>query len=110
MLGTFFGLRARHFEDTGQPECSEPDYLLARFLFPRNRHLQFAQLMVSIQGGMDLFEPDEAGHPIEMATWLNQVVRMEPWKRQPKRNHTLESANADEKNGAYTYNESGREG
>jgi hypothetical protein len=110
MLGIFFGLRARFFDDTGHAERSETDYLLARSLFPRNRHLQFAQVMASVQAGIDLFEPNEPGHPIELSTWLRDVVRMQPWKRQPQATQMQECANADQRNGEYTYDESGRLG
>lgn len=110
LLGIFFGLRARYFADNNQPERSEPDYLLARSLFPRNRHLQFAQVMVSVQAGMDLFEPDEPGHPVELSTWLQEVVRMQAWPRQPHANSIKESIHGYDNNGPYTYDKSGHQG
>ncbi len=42
--------------------------------------------MQSIQYGMDLFETAEPGHPIELAEWLREVVRSQPWKRKPPPN------------------------
>lgn len=74
MLGLFFGLRARHFENTGRFAEAETDYLLARHLFPQNRYLAIAQHQVSVQNYQDLFEPTEKGHPVELAEWLRQVV------------------------------------
>ncbi len=80
MLGLFLGLRARYFENTNRLTESEPDYLLARYLFPQNRCLYIAQNQISIQCSMDLFEPHEKGHPMELACWLQDVVRIAPWK------------------------------
>jgi hypothetical protein len=88
MLGLFFGLRARHLENTDRHVEAEPDYLLARYLFPRNRNLYVAQNQTSIQCSMDLLEPGEKGHPAELLTWLQDVVAMAGCKRteflQPK--------------------------
>jgi len=81
MLGLFLGLRARHLENTNRMSEAEPDYLLARYLFPRNRKLYIAQNQTSVQCSMDLFEPDEKGHPVELAEWLRQVVHIAPWTR-----------------------------
>ncbi len=81
MLGQFFGLRARHYENTVRLPEAERDYLLARYLFPQNRQLYVAQNQISVQVSMDLFEPHEKGHPAELAHWLQQVVRLVPWKR-----------------------------
>ena len=82
MLGLFVGLRARHLENTHRMAEAEPDYLLARYLFPKNRCLYIAESQVSVQCSMKLFEPGEKGHPIELAHWLQDVVREVPW--QPK--------------------------
>ncbi len=109
MLGIFFGFRARFFEDTCHSDRSEPDYLLARFLFPRNRHLHFSEVMVSVQSGIDLFEPGEPGHPIELCSWLQEVVRMQPQMRGPQANQQ-ESKYASDNHGAYKYDESDRIG
>lgn len=81
MLGLFLGLRARHLENTDRMSESEPDYLLARYLFPRNRQLYVSQNQVSVQFSMELFEPGEKGHPTELAAWLQQVVQIAPWER-----------------------------
>ena len=79
MLGLFiqdFG--ARHLEDIGYHTEAEPDYLLGRYLFPRNRNLYIAQNQTSIQCSMDRFEPNREGHPVELAQWLRQVVHAAP--------------------------------
>ena len=81
MLGLFFGLRARHFENTNRLGEAEGDYLVARYLFPRNRQLYIGQNQASVQCSMELFEPGEKGHPTELACWLQDVVRLEPWNR-----------------------------
>ena len=83
MLGLFLGLRARHLENTRRMREAEPDYLLARYLFPENRFLYVAQNQVSVQLSARLFEPGEKGHPIELAHWLQDVVRIAPWTRLP---------------------------
>jgi hypothetical protein len=83
MLGLFFGLRARHLENINRFEEAEPDYLLARYLFPQNRHLAIAQHQVSVQLYQHLFEPPEKGHPIELADWLRQVVEAMGFRPQP---------------------------
>jgi hypothetical protein len=77
MLGLFLGFRARHFVDTRRTAQSEPDYLLARYLFPQNRMLYIAQNRVSVPCGANLFESDEVGHPNELAQWLLERVRVE---------------------------------
>ncbi len=73
MLGMFVGFRGRHLENVGMTSLAEPDYLLARHLFPRNRQLHYAQGMVSVQTGMDLFEEGEVGHPKEAAAWVRDA-------------------------------------
>jgi hypothetical protein len=93
MLGLFFGLRARHFDNINRLEEAERDYLVARYLFPRNRQLYVAQNQASVQCSMELFEPGEKGHPTELACWLQDVVRLGPWNRDrfpqtiPERTH-----------------------
>jgi hypothetical protein len=79
MLGVFFGLRARHLENVNCLREAEPDYLVARYLFPRNRQLYINQNQVSVQNSMELFVPGEKGHPIELAYWLREVVSKAPW-------------------------------
>jgi len=81
MLGLSFGLRARHFENTNRLGEAEVDYLVARCLFPQNRHLYIGQNQASVQSSMELFEPGEKGHPTELACWLHDVVRLGPWNR-----------------------------
>jgi hypothetical protein len=74
MLGLFLGHRARHFENTGRIAEAEPDYLLARYLFPKNRMLSVTQTRISVQCGTKLFEPDEEGHPSGLARWLQALT------------------------------------
>ncbi len=81
MLGLFLGLRARYYDNTGRFDLAEPDYLLARSLFPQNRNLYFAQNQISVQQSMDLFEPGERAHPLELLEWLKEVCRIAPWTR-----------------------------
>jgi hypothetical protein len=71
MLGLFVGIRARFFENTRRLEEAETDYLLARYLFPRNRQLYVSHKLVSLQCGLDRFEPGEAGH----GTWVAWLVQ-----------------------------------
>jgi Transglutaminase-like superfamily len=106
MLGIFFGLRARFFDDTGCPERSEPDYLLARSLFPRNRYLHFAQMTGSVQLGMHLFEHGERGHPVEFSAWLQEYIGVQPLLRGPCANQEETTHACDYSE--YTYDESGR--
>ena len=80
LLGLFVGLRARHLENVNRLAEAERDYLLARYLFPRNRHLCISQIQISVQCSMELFEPHERGHPTELAMWLDEVVRKSPWR------------------------------
>jgi hypothetical protein len=91
MLGVFLGFRARHLDDTGRYADAETDYLLARHLFPRNRNLAIAQHQASVQRYADLFEPNEKGHPVELADWLERVVKVAGWKapsHQPRKDGT----------------------
>jgi hypothetical protein len=78
MLGIFYGLRGRHLDNVGEMAQAEGDYLWARALFPNNRQLFNGQVQVSVQVAPDLFEPDEKGHPNELADWLQQVVGRRP--------------------------------
>ncbi|MEX2173840.1 MAG: transglutaminase family protein [Pirellulaceae bacterium] len=82
MLGTFVGMRARHFQDLGKQACredlilaSEPDWLLARHLFPTNRAIYKHQVVVSAMRGDALFDSDEAGHPSTFAGCLDEIRR-----------------------------------
>jgi hypothetical protein len=83
MLGLFVGLRARHLDNSNRLTEAEMDYLLARYLFPRNRQLYISLNQVSVQCSMDLFEPHEKGHPTELLDWLHQYVHVAPWVRNP---------------------------
>ena len=83
MLGIFFGARARHLENLFRLHDAEPDYLVARYLFPQNRWLYIAQNLISVQVSMSLFEPGEKGHPVELAEWLQEVVSVAPWIEEP---------------------------
>jgi hypothetical protein len=95
MLGIFLGLRARHLENTHRMLEAEQDYLLARSLFPHSRQLYIAQNQVSVQRSMHRFEPEETGHPTELAKWLQEVVRQRPWERKSVANPpSMERENA----------------
>jgi hypothetical protein len=109
LLGVFVGFRGRHHDDTGRPDLAEPDYLLARHLFPLSRYLHFAQVMASVQNGMNLFEPDERGHPAELAVWLREVADAAPWTRQGFGDPSKETSNASVGDTPYSYDESGRQ-
>lgn len=83
VLGSFVGLRARHVQDVGKQKGdavkileSEPDWLLARQLFPSNRVLYKNQMVVSSMRGDSLFEPSEAGHPNTYAACLNEIQQV----------------------------------
>jgi hypothetical protein len=97
MLGIFFGARARHLENTARLTECEPDYLVARYLFPRNRHLYIAQNQVSVQNSAELFEPDEKGHPIELSRWLQDLVRLAPWVRKSSKKPIEDTKKPQEK-------------
>lgn len=80
VLGSFVGLRARHLQDLGKSQGSdakmlesEPDWLLARQLFPANRHLYQNQLVITTMRGDSLFEPHEAGHPNSYGECLTAI-------------------------------------
>lgn len=89
MLGSFVGLRARHTQDVGKHEDnerkmleSEPDWLLARQLFPSNRALYKNQMVVSSMRGDSLFESNEVGHPNTYARCLDEIriQRLGQWR------------------------------
>src|SRR5712692_1646703 len=76
LLGLFIGLRARHLENINQYDEAERDHLLPRHFFPQNRYLHIYQIQNSVQSALNLFEPNEKGHPTELAEWLQQVVHV----------------------------------
>jgi hypothetical protein len=89
VLGSFVGLRARHILDVGRKQGneaamleSEPDWLLARQLFPSNRVLYNQQLFVSCIRADSLFERYEAGHPNTHGQCLDEIryCRFRNWK------------------------------
>lgn len=84
VVGSFVGLRARHIQDVGKHEAnntkileSEPDWLLARQLFPCNRVLYKNQMVVSSMRGDLLFESHESGHPDTYAACLNEIRELQ---------------------------------
>ena len=95
VLGSFIGLRARHLQDVGKHEHdvtkfveSEPDWLLARHLFPTNRALYASQMAVSMIRGDRLFAAGEPGHPENAAGRLNESRRASVGSgRTPDRRH-----------------------
>jgi len=72
MLGIFLGFRGRHMRDTGRWAEAEPDYLLARHLFPSNRKLYINATGVSVRRSLERFERDEEGSPASLAGWLTE--------------------------------------
>jgi hypothetical protein len=73
-LAWYLGLRGRHCQDVGNLESAEVDYLRARALFPKSRRLYEEQIGVSIQLSQDRFQPDERGHYLGVANWLQRAV------------------------------------
>lgn len=70
MFGIFVGLRARHMWDTGDFAEAEKDYLLARYLFPANRHLHVKGTAAAVLRSTARFDPDEDGCPFSLAAWI----------------------------------------
>jgi hypothetical protein len=75
MLGLFVGLRGRHFENTRQFVPAEPDFLLARYLFPNHRHLHTVQWQNTFWYAERLFEPGEKGSTGFLMQWVDEVAR-----------------------------------
>lgn len=80
MLGAFVSLRARHLLDIGRhanredlARESESDWLLARYLFPKNRLIYRNQMGASTMRGVTLFDPTEAGHPQTFPLLLEEL-------------------------------------
>jgi hypothetical protein len=109
MLGVFVGLRARHLQDLGKQAgredlmlASEPDWLLARSLFPINRAIYKHQMVISAMRGDMLFQSDEAGHPSTFIGCLEEVRRSRAksgYMRgtpQPTESHALQADAIDE--------------
>jgi hypothetical protein len=71
LLGIFLGARGRHMRDTNRRAEAEPDYLLARHLFPANRKLYIQATEVSVRQSLKRFEPGEKGSPTSLAVWIN---------------------------------------
>lgn len=80
MLAVFVAARARYYDNTKRYEEAESDYLLARWLFPRNRYLHTTQIRISTQRSTELFELHEKGHPIQVAAWFQQLLSLYAWK------------------------------
>lgn len=83
-LGVYFGHRGRHHADCDRWDQSEADYLLARYLLPKNRKLYLNGLGLTINRGKSLFDPGERGHPTTLAQHVrdtygwNQITRVSP--------------------------------
>lgn len=80
MLGAFVALKARHQQDIGKAQrdevvmlASEEDWLLSRFLFPKQRLTYKNQLAISAMRGEQLFSSAESGHPISFAQFLTDM-------------------------------------
>ena len=97
MLGLFVGARARHLDNSGHREQSEPDYLLARYLFPQNRRLYMAQTQISVELSQKRFEANEKGHPAGLAKWV-QFIANGGWHVE-SRDHLQQKENT---NGSYS--------
>jgi len=78
MLGVFVGSRARYYQDTGTIRRRRGRLPAGAELIPAQPQLHFAQLMVSLLNGLHLFEEWERGHPVGMATILQEVLRAAP--------------------------------
>jgi hypothetical protein len=109
LLGVFIGLRGRFWDNTGRMTEADADYLLARALCPRNRYLYHAQMQASVQESMDLFEPGERDHPIELASWLQEVVRVAPREWRNRAQEHKETSHASAGDAVFTYDYSGKQ-
>lgn len=95
-LGIFLGLRGRHFVDTGRVIDAEPDFLLARFLFPNHRRMYKFQVGNSLDYSLNLYEPGEEGHPLALMTILNSTLPNIAWSGMKSSIPTLENSHAEE--------------
>ena len=75
MLGIFLSLRARHFRDVGNYNMAERDYILARYLFPSNRHIYTNGMGMFVLRGMKLFHINDSGSPFSLAEWIREQYR-----------------------------------
>lgn len=73
VLGVFVSLRARHVRDVSLTSTgakgltvAEPDWLIARSLFPKNRVIYREQMVASAHRGEELFTEFEPGHPASL--------------------------------------------
>ncbi len=67
MLAVFLFVRAIYFTFAGRTDEAELDFLLGRYLFPRNRFLYAEQLILSLKFGCDMFARGERGHPVNIS-------------------------------------------
>lgn len=75
MLGYFIMMRGRHYADTGRYDLADQDYALARSLLPNHRVLLMSSMDAAIRRSGRLFTPNEQGHPIGLAMWLNAQLQ-----------------------------------
>jgi len=75
MLAHFIMLRGRHYSDTDRHDLADRDYALARSVLPNNRVLLMSAMDASVRRSLQVFEPGERGHPIELANWLNAQLQ-----------------------------------
>lgn len=68
-------LRARHFRDVGNYTMAERDYILARYLFPSNRHIYTNGMGVFVLRGMKMFHIHDGGSPWGIAKWIREQYR-----------------------------------
>ena len=72
MLGIFLSVRASHFAAVHLLSGAELDFLLARYLFPRNRILYTSQMEASTECGLRMFNWGESGHPANVGRRLRE--------------------------------------
>ena len=73
MMGAFFSLRARHHRDCNRSNVAEVDYCLARVLFPEHRATYREAVVPMFKRGLELFEPNELGHPRSFGLAINEA-------------------------------------
>jgi hypothetical protein len=75
MLGVFIQSRGRHYADTDQTSLAAQDYALAHTLFPRSRRVYIGLVGNLLPVGELLFAPNEHGHPMTLASYLQGQYR-----------------------------------
>jgi hypothetical protein len=86
VMAVWIGLRGRHFHDVCNIAAAEPDYLLARYLFPANRWLHFGQVWTTVLQSTERFEDYEHGSPGTLAACIISHFEKRPLIRVPPSN------------------------